>query len=205
MQRLVLIGGAPTDSVAMRDGRLPTMGACAPGRSLALETFRLAEDAEAFARRLEKPRAFAREAGAGLGEYLARALSHRAAGAEPKDLAWLLAFYARDGLARVEAAGDAPSLGAVRSALEEALSDRTGIPTGRLRSAGDLYTQRTFGVRSCRRHGLTRSSPKSALFGTNTRLVSTTTWGGCSGTSEPERRLPTASMSAFPLVVRRPI
>ncbi|MCE2491927.1 MAG: hypothetical protein J4F40_04885 [Alphaproteobacteria bacterium] len=100
MQRLVLIGGAPTDSVAMRDGRLPTMGACAPGRSLALETFRLAEDAEAFARRLEKPRAFA----------------------------------------RVEAAGDAPSLKAVRSALEEALSDRTGIPTGRLRSAGDLYT-----------------------------------------------------------------
>ena len=40
---------------------------------------------------------------------------------EPADLAWLLASYARDGLARVEAAGDAPSLNAVRSALEEAL------------------------------------------------------------------------------------
>ena len=75
-------------------------------------------------RACESPRAFARDVGAGLGEYLARALSHRAALAEPKDLAWLLASYARDGLARVEAAGDAPSLGAVRAALEEALGVR---------------------------------------------------------------------------------
>ena len=64
---------------------------------------------------------FAREVGAALGEYLSRALSHRAALAEPKDLAWLLASYARDGLARVAVAGDAPSLKAVRAALEEAL------------------------------------------------------------------------------------
>ena len=62
--------------------------------------------------------------GAGLGEYLCRALSHSASIVEPKDLAWLLASYARDGLARVEAAGDAPSLHAVRSALEEALGVR---------------------------------------------------------------------------------
>ena len=89
-----------------------------------LESFRLAESAEDFHRRLEKPRAFAREVGAGLGEYLCRALSHRAALIEPKDLAWLLASYARDGLARVEGAGDAPSLKAVRSALEEALGVR---------------------------------------------------------------------------------
>ena len=89
-----------------------------------LETFRLAESADEFWRNVGKPRAFARTAGAGLGEYLARALSHRAALAEPKDLAWLLASYARDGLARVEAAGDAPSLKAVRSALEEALGVR---------------------------------------------------------------------------------
>ena len=94
------------------------------GRPAKLETFRLADSGEAFAHALERPRAFAREAGAGLGEYLARALSHRAALAEPKDLAWLLASYARDGLARVEAAGDAPQLAAVRSALEEALGVR---------------------------------------------------------------------------------
>ena len=94
------------------------------GGEAMLESFRLAESEEAFARRLEHPRAFARSVGAGLGEYLARALSHRAALAEPKDLAWLLASYARDGLARVEAAGDAPSLKAVRSALEDALGVR---------------------------------------------------------------------------------
>ena len=51
-------------------------------------------------------------------------MSHRAALAAPKDLAWLLASYARDGLARGEAAGDAPQLMAVRSALEEALGVR---------------------------------------------------------------------------------
>ena len=100
------------------------VGEDALGRPAKLETFRLAGDAEAFACRLERPRAFARNMGVGLGEYLSRALSHRAALAEPKDLAWLLASYARDGLARVEAADNAPSLKAVRSALEEALGVR---------------------------------------------------------------------------------
>ena len=94
------------------------------GRPEKLESFRLAEGADEFWRSVEKPRAFARAAGAALGEYLARALSHRAALAEPRDLAWLLASYARDGLARVDAAGEAPSLKAVRSALEEALGVR---------------------------------------------------------------------------------
>ena len=100
------------------------MGEDAAGRPARLESFRLAGSAEEFQRRLAHPRAFAREVGAGLAEYLARALSHRAALAEPKDLAWLLASYARDGLARVEAAGEAPALAAVRSALEEALGVR---------------------------------------------------------------------------------
>ena len=94
------------------------------GGERALETFVLAASAGDFARKMETPRAFAGEVAAGLVEYLARALSHRAAIAEPKDLAWLLASYARDGLARVEAAGDAPSLAAVRTALEEALGVR---------------------------------------------------------------------------------
>ncbi len=91
------------------------------GRPVKLETFRLAESADDFQRRLRRPRAFARESGVALGEYLTRALSHRATISDPKDLATLLASYARDGLDRVEAAGDAPSLAAVRAALEEAL------------------------------------------------------------------------------------
>ena len=100
------------------------VGEDAEGRPARLETLRLAASAGEFEQRLEKPRAFAREAGAGLGEYLCRALAHRAALSEPKDLAWLLASYARDGLARVEAAGDTPLLESIRSALEEALGVR---------------------------------------------------------------------------------
>ena len=100
------------------------VGEDSAGRPSKLESFQLAASAEALWRGLDTPQAFARTAGAGLGEYLARALCHRAALAEPKDLAWLLASYARDGLARVETAGDAPQLAAVRSALEEALGVR---------------------------------------------------------------------------------
>ncbi len=100
------------------------LGEDAQGNPVKLETFRLADMSEEFESRLEKPRAFANEVGAGLGEYLCRALSHRARLVEPRDLAWLLASYARDGLARVEAAGEASSLQAVRSALEEALGVR---------------------------------------------------------------------------------
>ena len=100
------------------------VGEDAAGRPAKLETFRLAASAEEFAQRLETPRAFAGEVGAGLGEYLCRALAHRARLSEPRDLAWLLASHARDALARVEAAGDAPSLAAVRAALEEALGVR---------------------------------------------------------------------------------
>ena len=100
------------------------VGEDAAGRPAKLETFRLADSADDFHRRLEEPRAFARKVGAGFGEYLCRALSHRAALAEPKDLAWLLASYARDGLARVEAADDASALAVVRQALEDALGVR---------------------------------------------------------------------------------
>ena len=100
------------------------VGEDSAGRPAKLETFQLAASAAEFAQRLESPRAFAGEVGAGLGEYLCRALSHRARLSEPRDLAWLLASHARDALARVEAAGDTPALAAVRTALEEALGVR---------------------------------------------------------------------------------
>ena len=91
------------------------------GNPAKLETFRLAGSAADFESKLQHPRAFANAAGPALSEYLGRALSHRATLSEPRDLARLLASYARDGLARVETSGDAPSLNAVRTALEEAL------------------------------------------------------------------------------------
>lgn len=89
-----------------------------------LETYRLAGSIEEFEFLLEHPRSFARKVGVGLGEYLARALSHRAEIVEPRELAGLLASYARDGLARVKASDDASPLWAVRSALEDGLGVR---------------------------------------------------------------------------------
>ena len=106
----------------LREFRL--IGPDSVGGETALESFRLAGSADEFGRRLETPRVFAHAVGAGFGEYLCRALSHRAQLAEPRDLAWLLASYARDALARVDAAGETPSLTIVRSALEEALGVR---------------------------------------------------------------------------------
>ncbi len=97
------------------------VGVDATGSEVVLESFILAGTEQEFWRKLDKPRAFANEVGAGLCEYLTRALSHQAAITEPKDLAWLLASYARDALARVEAADDPKSLEAIRSALEESL------------------------------------------------------------------------------------
>ena len=100
------------------------LGEDSQGNPAKLETFRLAGSAADFEAKLQHPRAFANRVGPALAEYLGRALSHRATLAEPRDLARLLASYARDGLARVEASGEASSLNAVRSALEEALGVR---------------------------------------------------------------------------------
>ncbi len=94
------------------------------GNPARLETFRLAGSAAEFEERLQHPRAFANAVGPALAEYLTRAMTIKATLAEPRDLARLLASYARDGLARVESSGDASSLNAVRAALEEALGVR---------------------------------------------------------------------------------
>ena len=79
------------------------LGEDAHGNPAKLETFRLADSGADFEKKLQHPRAFANAIGPALAEYLGRALSHRAALAEPRDLARLLASYARDGLTRVEA------------------------------------------------------------------------------------------------------
>ena len=96
-------------------------GEDAAGNAVNLETIRLADSPEDFWKKTEHPGAFTRAKGTAFGEYLIRVLSYRATITEPRDLAGLLASYARDGLARVEAAGDVPSLASLRTALEDAL------------------------------------------------------------------------------------
>ena len=56
------------------------LGEDAEGQSARLETFRLAGSAGEFEQSLQHPRTFARDVGAVFGEYLCRALSHRARG-----------------------------------------------------------------------------------------------------------------------------
>ena len=97
------------------------LGEDAHGNPTKLETFRLADSGADFEVKVQHPQALTNKVGLGLVEYLSRALSHRATLVAPSDLAGLLASYARDGLARVEASGDVASLTAVRAALEDAL------------------------------------------------------------------------------------
>ena len=95
------------------------------GNPARLETFRLAESAAEFEELLQHPRAGGKKRRRpGPGRYLTRVMTHPAKLTEPRDLARLMASYARDGLARVESSGDASSLNAVRAALEEALGVR---------------------------------------------------------------------------------
>ncbi len=144
------------------------VGKDASGRPTQLETLRLADSPEAFDRRLERPRAFAHQVGQSLGEYLRRALSHHTTLIEPKDLAWLLASYARDALARVEAAGDAPSLLAVRTALEEALGVRFQGDRGRHFFHSTLVQTLFYGIFSAwvlwSRQSPLPTDPKSPTF-----------------------------------------
>ena len=81
-----------------------------------LEAYRAAESEPEFDRQLERPRSFVRDVGSGLSKCLCRVFSYRAALVEPKDVAWLLASYARDALTGVETAGDSPSLAQVYQA-----------------------------------------------------------------------------------------
>ena len=122
------------------------VGEAGVARPAKLEAIRLADSADEFWCRVQKPRTFAREVGASFGEYLARALSHRAALTEPSDLARLIASYARDGLARVEHSGDEEALKAVRTALEDALGVRFEGERGRAFFHSTLVQTLFYGV-----------------------------------------------------------
>jgi hypothetical protein len=77
-------------------------------------------DAEAFfalARSTRRPAGLA----ARFAEFLERVLLHAAPLARPEDVAFFLASYARDALARVEERAELPAFQALRGALQEAL------------------------------------------------------------------------------------
>jgi len=90
------------------------------GKPVKLESFRIAESEADFIAKLAHPEKTANEDGPLFEELLKRGLLREAEINEPKDLAWILASYARTARVRVEKA-DLPALEAVRTALEEAL------------------------------------------------------------------------------------
>ncbi len=94
----------------------------AGGRPVEREAFSLADDeADFWQDRVAHARRTAQEHGGQLVEFIRRAGLHAAPLVDPKQVAWFLASYARDALARVELRKELPALQAVRSALEEAL------------------------------------------------------------------------------------
>ena len=97
------------------------VGQDSAGQQAVLERYSLTDSAEEFSELLAHPQAAANRHGTSFGEYLARAMEHRATIAEPRELARLLASYARDALARVSDAEAETSLSPIREALEQAL------------------------------------------------------------------------------------
>jgi hypothetical protein len=95
------------------------VGAGPAGAPRLLERYSLAPSEAEFWR--SPPHDLARRHGDQLTEYLSRCLMHAAPLRAPKDVAFLLASYARDARRRVEAHHDLPALATVRAGLEEGL------------------------------------------------------------------------------------
>jgi hypothetical protein len=93
------------------------------GRPVKRETFRLAADQKAFWKATAKPDALVESHGERFLDYLKRVILHAAPLADPKDVAWFLASYARDAKACM-ALAELPALATVRQAIEEALGLR---------------------------------------------------------------------------------
>jgi hypothetical protein len=90
------------------------------GNPAILERYELADSEANFWKAAAHPRKTDEVHGARFAEYLMRVMLHAAPLAAPEDVAFFLASYARDALARIEGI-DLDALAAIRSALEEAL------------------------------------------------------------------------------------
>lgn len=93
------------------------------GKLVLGEDFRLAAGEAEFWASTSNPKAVADELGERFEQYLRRVMLHPAPLTSPKDLAFFLASYARDALARIERS-QLPGLRNVRDALEDALGLR---------------------------------------------------------------------------------
>lgn len=93
------------------------------GQRTTLERFTLAPDETSFWQLAAHPAQAQNQQGQAFEDFLTRVLQHNAPLADPKDLAALLASYAREARHRVEIAGDTATapLSTLKSSLEKAL------------------------------------------------------------------------------------
>jgi hypothetical protein len=96
------------------------IGQNAQGNPMKLESYRLADSEKEFWAGAAHPKKLVMQHGPMFSEFAQRALLHAAPLALPEDVAWFLASYARDALARI-GVHELPALASVRKALEEAL------------------------------------------------------------------------------------
>ena len=131
------------------------------GKWTKLESFRLAESADDFWARAAHPRRTVAELGDRLLEYLKRVLSSTAVLTEPENVAWLLASYARDAKARINAQGDLPGLKILREGMEETLGMKFSEGAA---TASRAETPVSFGEASSRGEYFFRATLVQTLF-----------------------------------------
>ncbi len=101
------------------------------GRRQDLERFSLAASEEEFCALAAQPARLSKELETRFAEFLTRVLLHNAPLTQARDVAWFLASYARDSLARLEGADAAlANLDIVRGTLEAALGVTFEGPKG---------------------------------------------------------------------------
>lgn len=90
------------------------------GRRTEFGRFSFADSEADFWALAQSPRRAATEQGQRFVDFIQRFMTHAAPLCDPADVAWLLASYAREAMARVDEA-DIPALATLRGALEDAL------------------------------------------------------------------------------------
>ena len=95
------------------------------GKRVPLERYTLADSEPAFWQLALHPVRSQQQRGRAFADFLARVMLHAAPLAEPKDLAWLLASYAREAAHRIELAP--PAAQQQLAVLEESLESALGV------------------------------------------------------------------------------
>jgi len=95
------------------------------GQPMIEERYDIAPNANAFWEAAKYPRTLAQKHETALREYLMRVMRRNAPLSTPQDVAWILASYAREARARIEAGGsDLAALNTIRGQLEASIGVR---------------------------------------------------------------------------------